>query len=359
MAKLCTIGMRGGSKGVPGKNVRHLLGKPLMAYTIEQARDSGLFEHIVVTTDMEEIAEISRNYGAESWFLRPTEMANDKAAKLPAIKHALLEAEKHYEQKFDVVVDLDVTSPLRFVSDITNAFEQFSRENADILISATTSRKSPYFNMVEFFEGKLKLVKHENLGSIFIKPNASIRDTIATLNQTGEKCLIVVQDDRSFLGTLSDGDLRKAIYNGAGMNDSIEKIFNRDSISVVDGKYKEEEIKNLFKSNKFDLIPVINNDRIVVNFITWEEFFTDEQSKIKQVLNVPNNLIVRRQDAPKVYDMNASIYIYKRNVLLTTETNFTDNTSLYTMPEERSIDIDTELDFEIVEFLMKKRLDVN
>ena len=93
---LCTICMRDGSKGVPRKNLRELHGKPLVAYTIEHARESALFEHIVVSTDSHEIAEVAKSFGAESWFLRPAELATDEAPKLLAIRHALQESEKHY-----------------------------------------------------------------------------------------------------------------------------------------------------------------------------------------------------------------------------------------------------------------------
>ena len=145
---LCTICMRGGSKGVPNKNLREMHGKPLMAYTIEQALASGLFEHVVVSTDSEKIASTAKKYGAETWFLRPAKMATDEAPKLPVIRHAFLEAEKHYGRSFDVVLDLDATAPVRYVDDITGAFRQFQEQDADILITACPARKNPYFNMV-------------------------------------------------------------------------------------------------------------------------------------------------------------------------------------------------------------------
>ena len=91
---LCTINMRGGSKGVPNKNLRLLHGKPLMAYTIEQALESNLFDHVVVSTDSDKIVKTAKSCGAETWFFRPAELATDGAPKLPAIRHALLEAEK-------------------------------------------------------------------------------------------------------------------------------------------------------------------------------------------------------------------------------------------------------------------------
>ena len=102
--------MRGGSKGLPSKNLRGLHGKPLLAYTIEHALESKLFEHVVVSTDSKKIAETSKSYGAETWFFRPAEHSTDEAPKIPAIRHAFLESEKYYRQNFDVLVDLDVTS---------------------------------------------------------------------------------------------------------------------------------------------------------------------------------------------------------------------------------------------------------
>ena len=81
---------------MPNKNLRLLLGKPLMAHTIEQALQSGLFEHVVVSTDSRKLAEKAKTYGAETWFLRPLELATDQAPKVPAIRHAFLESENHY-----------------------------------------------------------------------------------------------------------------------------------------------------------------------------------------------------------------------------------------------------------------------
>ena len=122
MKNLCSIGMRGGSKGVKNKNLRLMKGKPLLAYTIDQARGSGLFKHIVISTDSEEIQKLALSLGADSWFLRPAEMATDEAGKLPVIAHTLKESEKHYSLQFDVIVDLDVTAPLRTSEDIKNAY---------------------------------------------------------------------------------------------------------------------------------------------------------------------------------------------------------------------------------------------
>ena len=115
---LCTIAARAGSKGVLGKNKRILNGKPLIQYSIEQAQKSGIFAHIVVSTDSEEIVKIAKNCGIETWFLRPTELSTDKAGKYPVIKHALFEAEDYFNIKYDNIVDLDVTTPMRNTNDI-------------------------------------------------------------------------------------------------------------------------------------------------------------------------------------------------------------------------------------------------
>ena len=159
MKILCTICMRGGSKGVPNKNLRLLKGKPLMAYTIEKAIKSELFEHIIVSTDSEQIAEIARSFGAESWFLRPAHLATDNSAKLPAIRHAFLESEKKFKKSYDILFDLDATSPLRRIEDIKQAYDKFIKDNASVLITGSISRKSPYFNMVEIVDNTACLVK--------------------------------------------------------------------------------------------------------------------------------------------------------------------------------------------------------
>ena len=214
---------------MPNKNTRLLHGQSLLSYTVRQAAESGLFKHIVVSTDSAFIAEEAQLAGAEAWFLRPANLATDIAPKIPAIRHALVESEERYGRFFDVVIDLDVTSPLRAVTDILDAYNKFQRDNADNLFTVCPSRRNPYFNMVE-----------------------------------------------------------------------------------------------------------VINDRVM---------------KVKETENPP----VRRQDEPEVFDINASIYIWKREVLLESDTLYAGNTSIYEMPEERSIDIDSELDWSIVEFILSRR----
>ena len=224
---LCTICARGGSKGVKNKNIKELNGKPLIAYTIEQAKASGLFEHIVISTDSDDIANIAKIYGAEVFFKRSEEMATDTAGKLDVIRDAFKRSEEYYNRTFDYLIDLDATAPLRSVEDIIDSFNQFKENNNDNLITAMPSRRSPYFNLVE-----------------------------------------------------------------------------------------QDENGKVYLSKKLD------------------------------------STIVRRQDAPKSYDMNASIYIWKREIILNENSIFLEKTGLYVMPEERSIDIDTELDFKFVDFIL-------
>ncbi len=227
--QLCTICARAGSKGVKNKNIRLLHGKPLIAYSIEQAIDTNLFDYIVISTDSDEIAEISIAYGAEVFFKRSADMASDTAGKLQVIRDAFVRSEEHYGCTFDYLVDLDATSPLRNVEDIKNSLAMLVEEGFDNLITACSSRRSPYFNLVEL-------------------------------------------------------DVNNKVYLS----------------------------KNL------------------------------------------DSPILRRQDSPKTFDMNASIYVWTRNGILNDESVLTENTGLYVMPEERSIDIDSELDFKFVEFLMRR-----
>ncbi|HHT9106422.1 MAG TPA: acylneuraminate cytidylyltransferase family protein [Candidatus Wujingus californicus] len=231
MRVLCTICARGGSKGVPGKNIKNLLGKPLIAYTIEQALNIGFIDRVIVSTDSDEIADIAKQYGAEVPFIRPRSLATDDAPKLPVIKHAV----KHYIENLnfnpDYVIDLDPTSPLRTEEDIEKCLNLIMNDsNCDLVITGYKSNKNPYFNMVE-------------------------------INSDGFTCL----------------------------------------------------------SKK------------------------------------PEKQIVRRQDAPVVYAMNASVYIWKTDVLFNQTDVVAGKVKLVKMPEERSIDIDSEVDFKLVEYFMKEK----
>ncbi|MFQ5957521.1 MAG: cytidylyltransferase domain-containing protein [Candidatus Brocadiales bacterium] len=225
---LSTICARGGSKGLPQKNIRTLAGKPLIAHTIETALSCKRLNRVIVSTDDQEIAEISRQYGAEVPFLRPEELAGDNSSKWPVLQHAVKYLENKESTAVDIVVDLDPTSPLRKVSDIEECIDKLIDERPDAVITVYEAYKNPYFNMVEF------------------------------------------RDGRAFL--------------------------SKDA----------------------------------------------------------GRPITSRQDAPKVYSMNASVYAIWRDVLMSRDSLFTGNVKAVIMPPERSVDIDREIDFDFVEFLIKK-----
>ena len=115
---LCTICARSGSKGVKNKNIITINKKPLIYYTIKQAKKSSLFTNIVLSTDSLKISKIGKKYGADVFFLRPKSLSKDTTGKISAIRHALIKSEKYYNKNFDYIIDLDVTSPLRFPLDI-------------------------------------------------------------------------------------------------------------------------------------------------------------------------------------------------------------------------------------------------
>lgn len=155
----CVIGARGGSKGLSGKNVRSLLGKPLIAWSIEQALKCPDISKVVVSTDSSEIAAVARAHGAETPFLRPEELASDTAGKWQVWQHALQACDEHYKSPIDIFVDLDCTSPLRDVEDITKAISQFKTSKADAVFSVCEARKNPYFNMLEIENGCQRICK--------------------------------------------------------------------------------------------------------------------------------------------------------------------------------------------------------
>ena len=98
MLVLCTICARGGSKGLPNKALKLINDKPLIAYTIEQALNSKVFDHILVSTDSKIINKKAKSFGADAWFIRPKELATDTANKISVIRHALHESEKYYKK---------------------------------------------------------------------------------------------------------------------------------------------------------------------------------------------------------------------------------------------------------------------
>jgi len=225
MSTIATICARGGSQGLPGKNIRPLHGKPLIAWTIEQALACPAIQGVYVSTDDPAIAEVARSYGAEVPGFRPAGLATSAAPKLPVIAHLVGEVEAA-GVSVSRIVDLDPTSPLRNLADIDACLELLDADT-DCVITAYPAEKNPYFNMVELDA-----------------------DGLAGLSKP--------------LGTAVTG----------------------------------------------------------------------------------------RQQAPAVYAMNASIYVWHRRSL--DKGIWAGRTRLHVMPRERSIDVDSLIDFELVELIMAK-----
>jgi CMP-N-acetylneuraminic acid synthetase len=221
---VCVIPARRGSKELPDKNIKNFCGKPLIAHTVEQAKQSKYIDRVIVSTEAEEIAKISLEHGAEVPFIRPMELAGDSSSTVDVLLHAINWLENVDQYAFDILLLLHTTTPLRSVEDINESITLMVEEEADNVFSVTEAHRNPYFNMVE--EGK-------------------------------------------------DGFVR------------------------------------LVKEGHFST----------------------------------------KQAAPKVYDMNASIYVWWKNVLKEEKKIFLKKTKAYVMPKERSIDIDDDLDFRIAECL--------
>tara|TARA_Y100000034_G_scaffold121071_1_gene164839 strand:- start:4639 stop:5358 length:720 start_codon:yes stop_codon:yes gene_type:complete len=128
---------RGGSKGIPKKNIKEINGKPLIAYTIEAGLRSGVLTHLVVSTDSEEIANTARQYDAQVPFMRPGELAQDHVWSRDALKHAVLECEKLYDVTYDYVVELPCVAPLRNETHVKEAITKLINEQCDSVTSFT------------------------------------------------------------------------------------------------------------------------------------------------------------------------------------------------------------------------------
>ena len=230
MKAVAFIFARGGSKGLPGKNIRTLGGKPLIAWSIELAFAVERIERVIVSTDSEEIAAIARQYGAEVPFIRPAELAGDESPEWLAWKHGLEFLKRSTGTIPEVMISLPTTAPLRLVIDIENCLDEYEKGSVDVVVTVTDAHRSPYFNMV--------------------KNNA-------------------------------DG-----------------------TVGLVNG---------------------------------------------------PMSAVVRRQDAPVVYDMTTVCYVMNSAFVLSHDSIFEGRVKATQVPIERAIDIDSMLDFQVAEFLLSVR----
>jgi len=210
MQILAVIPARSGSKGVKDKNIRPLAGKPLIAYSIGAALNSGVIAKTIVSTDSEVYSEVARKYGAEVPFLRPAYLAEDTSASIDVIIHAL----KFYESqniKFDAVMILQPTSPLRSKDSITKAVKQFAESGADALVSvvAVPHEYNPHWifepdenHLLKISTGEKEIIKRrQELPKAFIRDGSIyITKTEIVLNQKslyGQK-LTYIENDPQF-----------------------------------------------------------------------------------------------------------------------------------------------------------------
>ncbi len=138
---------RGGSKGLPGKNTKNLLGKPLIAHSIDMANQISCIDRVFVSTDSFEIAQIAKNCGAEVPFLRPAELSSDSSPEWKAWQHAITYVQTEY-QSFDRFVSLPATAPCRSAADVIGAIEKLT-EDIDMVVTASKSSHHPCFNMLK------------------------------------------------------------------------------------------------------------------------------------------------------------------------------------------------------------------
>lgn len=175
---LCVISARGGSQGVPGKNIRPLLGKPVIVWAIQKALAVPGIDRVVVSTDSEEIAGVARAAGAEVPFMRPATLASSEAGKFQVWQHALQACEQQDGIAYDLFIDIDCTNPLLQVGDIQGALQTFRQLHQDGLapdavLTVSEARRNPYFNLVESNnDGVLKMSKSIGNGKVLARQRA-------------------------------------------------------------------------------------------------------------------------------------------------------------------------------------------
>jgi CMP-N,N'-diacetyllegionaminic acid synthase len=160
---LAIIPARCGSKGLPGKNIRDLQGKPMIAYTIEAALESKYIDSVVVSTDCKEVEGVAKKFGAKSYFLRPEELALDGSKAIDNYIYTINRLNNDFDYNIDSFVVLQPTSPLRGVSDIDNAIEIFKKKSADSVVSYTKEQHSIEWHKYLTEEGKFENIFDERL----------------------------------------------------------------------------------------------------------------------------------------------------------------------------------------------------
>jgi CMP-N-acetylneuraminic acid synthetase len=181
MSIIAFIFARGGSKGLPGKNIRVFAGKPLIAWSIEHAEAIDRIDRVIVSTDSIEIAEVAKKYGAEVPFIRPTEFAKDDSPEWLAWRHALNYVHKTSGKLPRIMISVPTTSPLRLPIDIENCLDEYEKKNSDVVITVTDAHRNPYFNMVKInSDGNAHLV-NPRISRVFRRQDAPVVYDLTTV----------------------------------------------------------------------------------------------------------------------------------------------------------------------------------
>jgi CMP-N,N'-diacetyllegionaminic acid synthase len=224
---LAVIPARGGSKGIPGKNIKPLGGKPLIAWTIEAAKSCAYIDRVVVSTDDDKIAAVSRKAGAEVPVMRPAELATDEARSIDVVLHMMRFVEKE-KGKYDYVVLLQPTSPFRDGNDLGLAVEYLISQNADGLVSFCKTKSNPHWMVVKkddgtfgpAFDKKAEHHQRQNL-PVFYEYNGAIyiarwENFISSQSFEKGKSLLFEMDSRKSvdLDTLEDWEYAEYLMKG-------------------------------------------------------------------------------------------------------------------------------------------------
>ena len=320
MQILAVIPARGGSKGIPKKNIRLMYGKPLISYSINNAKNSHYITDVFVTTDSDEIAEVAEEYGAEV-IKRDESLSSDLVTLDPVIYHAKNCAEKIKNKKYDVVVTLQPTSPLLKVATLDNAIEYFIKGNFDTVISVINKphlswgkkenkivplykeRKNRQELPPQYFETGAFLIAKSDA----VKNNTRIGENVSVFEVPEEES-IDIDDKNDWLLTENIMKRKKIIFRVEGYKElGLGHIYNcitlafsmieHDTLLVI----SEKSIEGIEKIHETNLpYKIIKNDRDIDKIIkdfkpdiwvndclnTTKEYIESLKSKIKRVVTI-------------------------------------------------------------------------